>query len=109
MRSRPLRRVESGSLTREEVERLGLAFMAIDKKLNEMAREFGMRPGELRSGLAGLLKGSGVGSTDLVEVIDRLLDRGVAIAGQVRISVADIDLIGLDLLAILHPIRKDGE
>ena len=106
-----LRRVESGSLTKEEVERLGLAFMAIDRKLVEMSREFGMKPGELRAELASLVKGAGVGasSTDIVEVIDRLLDKGVAVAGQVRISVADINLIGLDLLAVLYPIYKEGE
>lgn len=105
-----LRRVESGSLTKEEVERLGLAFMAIDRKLVEMSREFGMKPGELRAELASLVKGAGVGasSTDIVEVIDRLLDKGVAVAGQVRIAVADIDLIGLDLLAVLYPIYKEG-
>lgn len=106
-----LRRVESGSLTKEEVERLGLAFMAIDRKLVEMSREFGMKPGELKAELASLVQGAGVGasSTDIVEVIDRLLDKGVAVAGQVRIAVADINLIGLDLLAVLYPIYKEGE
>ncbi|MGH9918658.1 MAG: gas vesicle protein K [Nitrososphaerales archaeon] len=104
-----LRRVESGSLTKEEVERLGLAFMAIDTKLLEMSREFGMKPGELRAELASLVKGTGVGasSTDIVEVIDRLLGRGVMVTGKVRIAVADINLIGLDLLAVLYPIYKD--
>jgi len=104
-----LRRVESGSLTEEEVERLGLAFMAIDKKLAEMSREFGIKPGELRSELASLVKGAGLPSTDLVEVIDRLLVKGVAVAGQVRIAVADINLIGLDLLAVLYPIYKERD
>jgi Gas vesicle protein K/Gas vesicle protein len=106
-----LRRVESGSLTKEEVERLGLAFMAIDQKLLEMSREFGMKPGELRAELASLVKGAGVGasSTDIVELIDRLLDKGVAVAGQVKIAVADINLIGLDLLAVLYPIYKEEE
>ena len=106
-----LRRVESGTLTKEEVERLGLAFMAIDRKLLEMSQEFGMKPGELRAELASLVKGTGVGasSTDIVAVIDRLLDRGVAVAGQVKIAVADINLIRLDLLAVLHPIYREEE
>jgi hypothetical protein len=106
-----LRRVESGSLTKEEVERLGLAFMAIDKRLAEMSREFGIRPGELRAELASLVRGAALGTsaTDLVDVIDKLLDKGVAVAGQVRIAVADINLIGLDLLAVLYPIYKEGD
>jgi hypothetical protein len=104
-----LRRVESGSLTEEEVERLGLAFMAIDRKLAEMSREFGIKPGELRTELASLVKGDGLQSTDLVDAIDRLLVKGVAVAGQLRISVADINLIGVDLLAVLYPIYKEGD
>lgn len=106
-----IRRVESGSLTKEEVERLGLAFVAIDRKLEEMSREFGIKPGELKASIASLVGGggSGVRPTDLVDVIDRLLVKGVAVAGQVRIAVADINLIGLDLLAILYPIYKEGE
>jgi hypothetical protein len=106
-----LRRVESGTLTKEEVERLGLAFIEIDRKLLEMSREFGMKPGELKAELAELIRGAGVGasSTDIVKVIDRFLDKGVAVAGQVRIAVADIDLIGLDLLAVLYPVYKKGE
>lgn len=106
-----VRRVESGTLDEEEVERLGLAFMAIDAKLKEMTKEFGLKPEDLRAELAALLKQASLGgpATDVVDVIDRLLDRGVAIAGQVRISVADINLIGLDLLAVLYPIRGEGE
>jgi hypothetical protein len=105
-----LRRVESGSLTEEEVERLGLAFMAIDRKLVEMARQFGIKPRELRTELAGLVRQAGGGqSSDLVDVIDRLLERGVAVAGQVKISVADINLVGLDLFAVLYPIYNKGE
>lgn len=36
----------------------------------------------------------------LVEVLDRLLDRGVVLRGEVWLTVADVDLafIGLDLL-----------
>ena len=104
-----LRRVESGSLTEEEVERLGLAFLAIDRKLTEMSREFGIKPGELRTELASLVKGAGLPSTDLAVAIDRLLVKGVAVAGQLKIAVADINLIGLDLLAVLYPIYKEGD
>ena len=104
-----LRRVESGTLDEEEVERLGLAFMAIDKKLKEMTTQFGLKPEDLRAELAALVKQANVGGRepDLVDIIDRLLEQGVAIAGQVRISVADINLVGLDLVALLYPIQGD--
>jgi gas vesicle protein GvpK/gas vesicle protein GvpA/GvpJ/GvpM family len=101
-----IRRVEAGTLTEAEVERLGMALMQINAKLGEMSREFGIRPQELRTELGALLR-TGNGELDtasLVDVIDRLLNKGVVVAGQVRIAVADIDLVGLDLFAKLYPI-----
>ena len=37
----------------------------------------------------------------LLEVLDRVLNRGVVIAGDVTISVADVDLIYLELRVLL--------
>jgi hypothetical protein len=42
----------------------------------------------------------------LADVLDRLLNRGAVVAGQIRISVSDIDLLGLDLYAMLYPVYK---
>ena len=101
-----LRRVESGSLTAEETERLGLALMQIKSKLTEMSGEFGVKPQELTTELAALLRSGNraLDETSLVDLIDRLLQKGVVIAGQVKIAVADIDLVGVDLFATLYPI-----
>jgi len=40
----------------------------------------------------------------LLELLDRILDKGVVIAGDVVISVADIDLIYLGLKVILTSV-----
>lgn len=40
----------------------------------------------------------------LVDVLDRLLDRGVVISGDIRISVADVDLCFLGLKVVLSSI-----
>ena len=47
-----------------------------------------------------------VGSTEipLVEIIDRLLDRGVVLAGGAVISVAGVDLIELRLNVVLASV-----
>jgi hypothetical protein len=37
----------------------------------------------------------------LVEAVDRVLNKGAVIAGDVTISVADIDLVRLDLQIVL--------
>ena len=46
------------------------------------------------------------GRTSLVDIVDKLLVKGVAIGGKVTISVADIDLIALDLFAVLSAMPE---
>jgi hypothetical protein len=101
-----LKRVESGTVSEEEVERLGLAFMQLKAKMAEMSGAFGMKPGELNASLGAILKtgNKALDGVSLVDILDRLLDDGVVVAGQVRIAVSDVDLIGLDLLAMLYPV-----
>ncbi len=41
----------------------------------------------------------------LVDLLDRLFDRGVVVAGQVVLSVADVDLVYLDLRLLLGAIE----
>ena len=105
-----LRRVESGTLSVEEVERLGLAFIQIKQKITEISKEFGLNDGELDVSIASLLQSErgDLNKVSLVDVFDRLLDKGTVLAGHITVSVADIDLIVLNLLATLSavPTRK---
>lgn len=100
------RRIESGTLTSEEIERLGLAFMQTRQKIIEISKEFGCSAEELDLNLGSLIKSENASleKISIVDVVDKLLDRGVMITGQVTISVADVDLIALDLLATLSSI-----
>jgi gas vesicle structural protein len=41
----------------------------------------------------------------LSDLINRVLDKGVVISGQVTISVADIDLIAVDLRVLITSIQ----
>ena len=41
----------------------------------------------------------------LLEVLDRVLDKGVIIAGDITISVADVDLIFLGLKVLLSSVE----
>ena len=107
-----LRRVESGTLSVEEVERLGLAFIQIKQKITEISKEFGFNDGEIDVSIASLLKSESddLNNVSLVDVFDRLLAKGTVLAGHITVSVADIDLIVLDLLATLSavPTRKES-
>ena len=49
-----VRRMEGGTLTDDEVERMGLALMRLEQKVHEIARSFGLDPTELNLGLGPL-------------------------------------------------------
>ena len=49
-----VRRMSSGSLSDNEVERIGIALMRLDEKVGEMAARFGLRREDLRLGLGPL-------------------------------------------------------
>ena len=46
-----VRRMEGGTLTDEEVERVGLALMKLEEKVHELAEQFGLRPSDLNINL----------------------------------------------------------
>lgn len=43
----------------------------------------------------------------LVDVLDRVLARGVVVAGEVTLTIADVDLVHLSLRALLSSVRPD--
>jgi hypothetical protein len=49
-----VRRMEGGSLTDEEVERVGLALMKLEEKVHQLAEQFGLRPSDLNINLGPL-------------------------------------------------------
>ena len=49
-----VRRMEGGSLSDEEVERVGLALMKLEEKVHQLAGQFGLRPGDLNINLGPL-------------------------------------------------------
>jgi gas vesicle structural protein len=42
----------------------------------------------------------------LLDLLDRVVDRGVILAGDVTLSVADVDLIYLGLRVLLAPVER---
>lgn len=91
-----IRKVESGTLTNEEIERLGLAFMQIRERTSDIADKFGIKPEEL-----GIRLQSDEKQMTIVDVVDKLIDQGTVIAGDVTLAVAGVDLATLRLLATL--------
>jgi hypothetical protein len=48
------------------------------------------------------------GDGTLVDLLDRLLAGGVVVAGDVTLSVADIDLVRVRLLALLSSVSTEA-
>jgi hypothetical protein len=49
-----LRRMEAGTLTPAQIEAIGLALMRLEETIHELARRFGLSPGELNLDLGPL-------------------------------------------------------
>ena len=49
-----VRRMEGGSLSEEEVERVGLALMKLEEKVHQLAEQFGLEPSDLNINLGPL-------------------------------------------------------
>ena len=54
MERQALRRIDGGTLTEEEVERLGRTFMELDKRMAELREEFGLDEKDLNLDLGPL-------------------------------------------------------
>jgi hypothetical protein len=54
MERQALRRIEAGSLSDEEIERLGQTFMKLDARMEELKRAFGLEGEELNLNLGPL-------------------------------------------------------
>jgi hypothetical protein len=43
----------------------------------------------------------------LVDLLDRLLEGGVVLTGELTLAVADVDLVRISLRALICPVRAD--
>lgn len=112
------RRFSSGTLTDREIERLGISFSQMRNQLLEVAAKFNYQPKTLKLALTSKndLLGSGGAADELeskslsiADLVDKLIDNQVVIAGDVRIAVAGIDLVTLNLLASIKSSVQDSE
>src|SRR5262249_5170428 len=75
-----------------------------------------LRPGGDPSGLVTtavaasarprVLHGAGTRQVTLIDLLDRLLQGGIAIQGEITLAAADIDLVALDLRILVAAVNK---
>ncbi|MET7763383.1 gas vesicle protein [Streptomyces sp. NPDC005336] len=60
-------------------------------------------------GSYGLASARGDGSANLADILERVLDKGVVIAGDIRINLLDIELLTIKLRLIVASVDKAKE
>src|SRR5438034_3067752 len=54
-------------------------------------------------------RGAGPGSTTLVDILDRVLDKGLVVAGDIRVSLANVELLTIKIRLLVCSIDKATE
>jgi AraC-like DNA-binding protein len=109
MENQARRRIEEGVLTEDEVERLGLAFMNLDGKMSEIASKFDLSRKDLQLNFSSDENSARGGDTQLVslvDLLDRVIEKGLVVFGDLGISLADVELINVQLRLMVSSSRK---
>ncbi len=51
----------------------------------------------------------GINATNLADILERVLDKGIVIAGDIKIQIADIDLITIKIRLLVASVDKAQE
>lgn len=112
MEKQAIRRIEKGTLNEKQIEDLGNTFQSLKREIEKLKKYFNLEDEDLDINLGPLTIRDDEGETgkaSVVEILDRLLGKGVVVKGDVIISVAEVDLIALNLGLLLASIDKAHE
>ncbi|MBC8234041.1 gas vesicle protein [bacterium] len=48
-------------------------------------------------------------STNLADILERILDKGIVIAGDIRIQIADVDLLNIKIRLLVASVERAKE
>ena len=106
-------RIKEGSLSEQEIERLGIAFMQLNQKIGEIASLFNLDRKDLTLRLAFLDSEKSLITEatsekqilSLVDLLDRVVEKGVVVFGDLGISLADVELINVQLRLVVNAVK----
>src|ERR1035437_5278467 len=117
-----LRRIDAGSLTAEQIEKLGFTLMRQAEEIERLRSEFGLEaqdldldPGPLgrlfqhRRFIMPQPVTHALQSSTLSDVLERVLDKGVVIAGDIKIKLVDIELLSIQIRLVICSVDKAKE
>jgi hypothetical protein len=111
MEAQVIRRMEADELSDEELDRASDSLRKLEEQVIEVCNIFEIDPKDLNIDLGevgtllptngGYYPGEKSASPTILELLDRLLNTGIVVQGQVDIGLADIDLIHAKLQLVL--------
>ena len=118
-----VRRMEAGRLTDAQIENVGAALFAQAEEILRLQRQFGFSDKDLSLALGvphgDAVKGiampsaqsmtHSVESTNLADLLERILDKGVVVAGDISIKLVEVELLTIQLRLVICSVDKARE
>jgi hypothetical protein len=111
MEAQVIRRMEVGELNDEDLDRAAESLRKLEEQVVEICHIFDIDPADLNIDLGeigtllpktgGYYPGENTANPTILELLDRLLNTGVVLQGNVDLGLADIDLIHAKLQLVL--------
>lgn len=111
MEAQIIRRMEAGKLTDADLDRASESIRRLEEETVRLCEVFDIDPAELNidlgemgtllPGKGGYYPGETSESPSLLELLDRLLDTGVVVEGEVDLGLAQLNLIQAKLRLVL--------
>lgn len=111
MEAQVIRRMEADELSDNDLDRASESLRKLEEQVIEVCNVFEIDPKDLNIDLGevgtllpkngGYYPGEKSASPTILELLDRLLNTGIVVQGQVDIGLADIDLIHAKLQLVL--------
>ena len=111
MEAQVIRRMESGDLADDQLDRAAESLRRLEAEIVHLCEVFEVDPADLNIDLGemgtllprngGYYPGENSDSPSLLELLDRLLDTGVVVEGDVSLGLAQLNLIQAKLRLVL--------
>ncbi|WP_008311308.1 gas vesicle protein K [Leptolyngbya sp. PCC 6406] len=120
MEAQVIRRMESGHLSDDDLDRAAESLRRLETEILHLCEIFEIDPADLNMNLGelgtllpregGYYPGQSSGNPTLLELLDRLLDTGVVVEGEVDLGMARLNLIHAKLRLVLtsRPLGEKG-
>jgi hypothetical protein len=111
MEAQVIRRMEAAELSDEDLDRASESLQKLEEQVIKLCEVFEIDPADLNIDLGevgsllpkagGYYPGETSASPTILELLDRLLNTGVVLQGEIDLGLADIDLIHAKLQLVL--------